>query len=136
MAANRDTARAMLDFAFGLAKFAHLPEITHFGFSANVDPVEARFSAADSWADNFQRIATWADAFDTKVLIDLSEMDTGYVRASTTVTVADRGVRLSVDMPKKAYREVELRFGLGRLESGDKVEVSGSRVLSAVKEAA
>lgn len=136
MATNLELAKAMADWADGLADLNHLPPLA-FGVVHRRGTVTTRphLDVFDAGDVGVRAIAVWADAFGVPVELDLSDAVVGGVEIRTVVTIAARPTRISQGMSIKYYRAVvEPRLGIGQVESGEQVQVTAEQVLAALGE--
>jgi hypothetical protein len=129
MSSNLQLAKALADFADGLAEYNHLPALS--GVSVNVNPalpVTAGPDANDSVGNNLYAIAVWADTFDTAVRFITGRL----VDVSTTVQIAGRDVVISQAFAPSEWQRFAAQFHLGFVLDGDEVTVSGARFRDAI----
>lgn len=129
MTTNLRLAKALADFANGLAEYNHLPPLN----LASV-PVKGKVFARLQWRDAdevlVRQAAVWADAFGQPVAFDLTTAGTASV--STLVEIGARPVNVSTSLSRGGLREVELKYGLDRVPSGEVTEVPAGRLLAAL----
>ena len=130
MTTNLRLAKALADFADGLAEYNHLPAVS--GAVVNVDPRQSvRMSPPgdDSMGNNVYTIAVWADTFDTTVTVDNRGR---LVDVSTAVQIAGRDVLISQAFLLSEWQRFAAQFHLGFVVDGDEVTIQGARLRDAI----
>jgi len=134
MVTNLELAKRLDEFAGGLTCYNYLPAM-EFALVGHLGLVRMQPSGTTA-RGRVEAIGSWALAFHAPVLLDLSNMDQGFVQVSTTVEFAGRQVFIKTAIAPSQYREIEPGLGLGEIEAGLQVQVTADQLLAAVKDGA
>ncbi len=128
---NLALAKALADFADALAEYNHLPAM-EFAVVSRTGMVRMQPGVN---RERVASVAKWAETFRVPVLLDLSDIDRGFVTVAAVVEIAARQAQVSVAIAPSSYREFEPGLGIGEVEAGEQVQVTAEQLLAAVSKA-